>query len=1022
MLRAVSRYKQVLCASRQSWIPTKMTIRSSTDKPKPTPIQKPKIKLNQESFLNGTFANYIEQMYDSWLQNPSSVHHSWAKYFAEEAALASAVGDPTIATNEREVKVSAKPVRKQDPQLIQGDFINPEETINLRSESAQLQKLLFVYRDSGHLMANVDPLDMSTPFGKIKTPDYKRIPNEIYKNFAPRLNFPDMNKHIALPEDTVVGDEQSAMLNIGEFIKRLEAVYCGPVGVEINHIKNVKRLRWLKTEIEKTNFYVSLDKDEKILLWKNLLFTHHLEQFCHKKWPSEKRFSIEGCDVLVPACNFLIHECSKLGVDTLVFGSAHRGRLNLLTNIVHAPVHDIFTRFMSLEYKDTGDGDVKYHLGAYVKYKTPHNEKPVNLTLSSNPSHLEAVYPVNLGKTKAFQFLKNDPTGEKIVHVSLHGDAAFSGEGVIYECVQMAKIEPYNVHGTIHVIINNQVGFTANPWETRSSMYTTCVAKVIGAPVFHVNADEPEAVVSVMKLIARYRQTFKRDAFIDIIGYRRHGHNEGDDPSFTQPLMYEKIKKTPPIFEKYTQKLLNEGVITQEMVNQEVEAYQQKLEAEYDRSRKADAFDSTPWIDVPWEGFDKNKQLTAMPKTGGDLNRLQSFGKLVSQPPPEPFKIHRSLQRVLNQRNKMIEENSLDWAMAEALAFASILDDGNHIRLIGQDSKRGTFSHRHAVYHDQVSRNSYTPLEHVGSKQGKFDVYNSILNEMAALSFEFGYSLVDPNLLVIWEAQFGDFANNAQSVFDQWISSADSKWNIQSGLVMFLPHGVEGQGPEHSSARPERFLELCSDSPRCVELDMKKQLFNANWFILHPSTPSTLFHALRRQLQLPFRRPLVVCTPKSLLRHPQVKCTFEDLSGDTKFQAYLPETSDQRKDKVLKYILCSGKMYYDLIDARDKANLNDKIAIARLEQISPFPYLDFIEDVSSYKNLTQICWCQSEPENFGFWKYVGPRMCSVMEISTHPVCYIGRDASSVPASGISSKYKQTQEYLIDDAMSIDTSC
>lgn len=1010
MWKVVNLCKRVLQVTRQpSWVQARAS--------KWTPVERPRNPLNRDSFLNGTFANYLEVMYDQWLQNPNSVHPSWAKYFAEEAMSAPssiAIGNPTEQSSNG--VGSSFPRRGETP--IHGEFVNPDENINLSSEAAQLQNLLHVYRDSGHLMANVDPLGFSTPFGKIKTPDFKRVPTQIYKNFAPLLNFPDLNKSVTLPEDTKIGGDQSS-LKISDFIERLEGVYCGPVGVEITHIKNIRRRRWLKAEVEKPNFYYSLTKEEKVDLWKSLLVTHHLEEFCHKKWPSEKRFSVEGCDVLVPACNFLIDESSKLGVDTMVFGSAHRGRLNLLTNIVHAPLVNVFSRFLPLEYTDPGDGDVKYHLGAYVKYRTPHSDKRMTLTLSSNPSHLELVYPVNLGKTKAFQFLTNDNAGDRIAHVSLHGDSAFSGEGIIYESIQMAKLEPYNTHGTIHIIINNQVGFTANPWETRSSMYCTCVAKVIGAPVFHVNADEPEVVVSIMKLLARYRQTFKRDAFIDIIGYRRHGHNEGDDPSFTQPLMYEKIKQTKPLFEKYTQKLLQEKVITEDMVTLEVQAYQQKLESEYEKSKEATRFDSAPWIDVPWEGFEKDTTLIQMPTTGCDIAKLQLLADLVSKPPAEPFKLHRSLQRVLNQRRKMIEENSLDWAMAEALALGTLLDSGHHIRLIGQDSKRGTFSHRHAVYFDQATGNTYTPLHHIGAEAGKFHVYNSILNEMAALSFEYGYSLVDPNFLVIWEAQFGDFANNAQAVFDQWISSARSKWNIDSGLVLLLPHGIEGQGPEHSSARPERFLELCSDSPRCVELDMKKQLFDANWFVLYPSTPSTLFHALRRQLLLPFRRPLVVLTPKALLRHPQVRSTFEDLSLDTKFRAYLPDTmADRNKDKVEKYILCSGKIYYDLIEARDAANLTEQIAIARLEQISPFPYRAFINDVSSYKNVKQVCWCQSEPENFGFWKYVQARMCSVMEITTDPVCYIGRDPSSVPASGLQAKYKSSQDRLIEDALGL----
>jgi len=701
----------------------------------------------------------------------------------------------------------------------------------------------------------------------------------------------------------------------------------------------------------------------------------------------------------------------------------HRGRLNVLANVCRKPLEQLFTQFNpSLEPEDEGSGDVKYHLGMTHERLNRTTNKIIQLSVCANPSHLEAVDPIVQGKTRAEQFYRGNTDGKQVMSILLHGDAAFSGQGVVYETFHLSDLPMYTTHGTIHIVVNNQVGFTTDPRMSRSSPYCTDVAKVVQCPIFHVNADDPEAVMHVCKVAAEYRAEFGKDVVIDLVCYRKNGHNEGDNPDFTQPLMYQQIRKQEPVVKKYAQKLINDGVVTQDEFDEVKRKYDMVLDECFENAKQRPEMKIADWLDSKWgDFFKKHDLLGKLHCTGTNMDTIMDIGRKFSTP-PENLDIHPGLKRVLKGRTQMLEDGVADWAIGEALAIGTLLKEGIHVRLSGQDVERGTFSHRHHVLHDQkVDKKTVNVLSEISENQAEYSLCNSSLSEYAVLGFELGYSMTNPYSLVIWEAQFGDFMNTAQCIIDQFICSGQDKWVRQSGLVMLLPHGMEGMGPEHSSARPERFLQQTKEdsetypdyAPEEFEL---RQNYNTNWFICNITTPANFFHVLRRQVYLEFRKPLVVFTPKSLLRFELARSKLADMAEGTNFQRVLPELGlcTEAPEKVKKLILCSGKVYYDILKERDQNDLTGDIAITRLEQISPFPFDLVREEIAKYPNA-EIQWVQEEHKNHGYWQHVQPRIETSCLDDRRP-SYVGRPTSASPATGNKKQHvvehKNLMEYSI----------
>lgn len=646
---------------------------------------------------------------------------------------------------------------------------------------------------------------------------------------------------------------------------------------------------------------------------------------------------------MIPAMKQIIDVSTKLGTESIIMGMPHRGRLNVLANVCRKPLHQIFTQFAGLEAADDGSGDVKYHLGTYIERLNRVTNKNIRLAVVANPSHLEAVDPIVQGKTRAEQFYRGDGEGKKVMSILLHGDAAFSGQGVVFETMHLSSLPDYTTHGTIHIVANNQIGFTTDPRHSRSSPYCTDVARVVNAPIFHVNSDDPEAVMHVCNVAAEWRATFHKDCIIDIVSYRRNGHNEIDEPMFTQPLMYQRIKQIKPALDIYSSRLIQEGVVNAEEVKSVKDKYEKICEEAMELAKKETHIKYKDWLDSPWSGFFEGKDPLKVSPTGVREETLVHIGNRFSSPPPNAaeFEIHRGLLRILAARKEMVDARTVDWALAEAMAFGSLLKEGIHVRLSGQDVERGTFSHRHHVLHHQkVDKATYRPLSHLYPDQAPYTVCNSSLSEYGVLGFEHGYSMTNPNALVLWEGQFGDFANTAQCIIDQFISSGQAKWVRQSGLVMLLPHGMEGMGPEHSSARLERFLQMSSDDPDYFPPESDefaiRQLHDINWIVANCSTPANYYHILRRQIALPFRKPLIIMTPKSLLRHPEARSSFDEMNENTEFLRIIPDgspASDNARN-VKKLIFCSGRVYYDLTKARRDRKIDSDIAITRVEQVN----------------------------------------------------------------------------------------
>lgn len=964
-------------------------------------------KVTAEPFLSGNSSVYVEEMYKAWLENPRSVHKSWDVFFrnaekgmAPGSAFVAPPGSVSSLTPYASSSV-AQP-RAVDTKLI--------------DDHLAVQAIVRAYQIRGHLVADLDPLEINS--ATIDAEDEEEMRSKLLATYKYHTLYnlaePDMNRLFQLPPTTYIAGD-GHQLTLKEIIDRLENIYCRNIGVEYMFINNLEQCDWIKKHFELPNI-MDMTNDEKRTLMARLIRSTRFEEFLARKWSSEKRFGLEGCEVLIPAMKRVIDMSSALGVDSFVIGMPHRGRLNVLANVCRKPLEHIFCQFDSkLEAADEGSGDVKYHLGMSHERLNRTTNKNIRLAVVANPSHLEAVDPVVQGKTKAEQYYRGDEEGNKVMSILLHGDAAFSGQGVVYETFHLSDLPAYTTHGTVHIVVNNQVGFTTDPRSSRSSPYCTDVARVVGAPIFHVNADNPEAVMHVCKVAAEWRKDWGKDVVIDLVCYRRNGHNEIDEPMFTQPLMYKKIKQTPLLLKKYSDKLINEGVITREEYESEVAKYDKICEEAYQAARKETVLQNRLWLDSPWSGFFDHRDPMILPSTGVKEDILQHIGKVISTE-PENFTLHSGIKRILKARSEMVAMREADWAVGEALAFGSLLRDGIHVRLSGQDVERGTFSHRHHVLHDQErDKVRYTALNHVDPQQREYIVCNSSLSEFAVLGFELGYSMSDPNALVCWEAQFGDFANNAQCIFDQFISSGQSKWIRQSGLVVLLPHGYEGMGPEHSSARLERYLQMSNDDPDYFPPENEnfelQQLHEANWFVLNCTTPANYFHALRRQIVLPIRKPVIMMTPKSLLRHPEAKSSFDDMAEGTSFRRLIPESGAavDNAEHVRKLLFCSGKVYYDLAKERIQKNCVDGIAIARVEQISPFP-MDLVRaEILKYPNA-KIAWVQEEHKNMGAWSYVRPRFETTMKRDNidKEINYVGRWVSASTSTG--NKYAHIMEH------------
>ncbi|XP_065076856.1 2-oxoglutarate dehydrogenase complex component E1 isoform X4 [Ochlerotatus camptorhynchus] len=972
-----------------------------------------------EPFLNGSSSNYIDDMYSAWLKDPASVHASWDAYFRNNSYEA----PPSLAPIPRNHVSASQYLGSALPALAGGSpAVGTRIDDKLIDDHLAVQAIIRSYQSRGHLVADLDPLGILNADIQRDLEHNLRANENVTRTYM-SFEEADMERVFKLPSTTFIGGKEK-FLPLREILSRLERAYCNKIGVEFMFINSLEQCNWIRERFETPNI-MNYTNEEKRLLLARLTRATGFEAFLAKKFSSEKRFGLEGCEIMIPAMKEVIDVSTRLGVESIIMGMPHRGRLNVLANVCRKPLNQIFTQFAGLEAADDGSGDVKYHLGTYIERLNRVTNKNIRLAVVANPSHLEAVDPVVQGKTRAEQFYRGDGEGKKVMSILLHGDAAFSGQGVVYETMHLSDLPDYTTHGTIHIVVNNQIGFTTDPRHSRSSPYCTDVARVVNAPIFHVNSDDPEAVMHVCKVAAEWRATFHKDVIIDLVSYRRNGHNEIDEPMFTQPLMYKKIRGIKPVLDIYANQLIAEGCVTADEVKSVKDKYEKICDEAMEQAKVETHIKYKDWLDSPWSGFFEGKDPLKVAPTGVIDETLVHIGNRFSSPPPNAaeFAIHRGLMRVLAARKEMVDNKTVDWALGEAMAFGSLLKEGIHVRLSGQDVERGTFSHRHHVLHHQtVDKATYRPLCHLYPDQAPYTVCNSSLSEFGVLGFELGYSMTNPNALVIWEAQFGDFNNTAQCIIDQFISSGQAKWVRQSGLVMLLPHGMEGMGPEHSSARVERFLQMCSDDPDYFPPESEdfaiRQLHDINWIVANCSTPANYFHIMRRQIAMPFRKPLVLMTPKSLLRHPEARSPFSEMTDGTEFQRVIPDASpaSQNPSKVKKLIFCSGRVYYDLVKARRERNLESDIAISRLEQISPFPYDLIKAECAKYSNA-ELVWSQEEHKNQGYWTYIEPRFDTAIN-STRDLSYVGRHCAASTATGSKAQHTKELKSLLDNAMAL----
>ncbi|KAJ9257426.1 hypothetical protein DTO207G8_2180 [Paecilomyces variotii] len=957
-----------------------------------------------DSFLQGNTANYIDEMYLAWKKDPESVHVSWRTYFKNMES-----GKMPISQAFQPPPTLIPPPAGGVPSVMPGAGLGADNDL---TEHLKVQLLVRAYQARGHHKAKIDPLGIRGDSEAFGYNDPKELHLDHYG-----FTEADLDKEFTLGPGILprFATESRKKMTLREIIDACEKIYCGSYGVEYIHIPDRKPCDWIRDRFEVPQPY-KYSVDEKRRILDRLIWSSSFESFLATKFPNDKRFGLEGCESLVPGMKALIDRSVDYGIKDVVIGMPHRGRLNVLSNVVRKPNESIFSEFTgSGDPSDEGSGDVKYHLGMNFERPTP-SGKRVQLSLVANPSHLEAEDPVVLGKARAIQHYNNDEKEfNTAMGVLLHGDAAFAAQGVVYETLGFHSLPAYSTGGTVHIVVNNQIGFTTDPRFARSTPYCSDIAKAIDAPVFHVNGDDVEAVNYVCQVAADWRAEFKRDVVVDIVCYRKHGHNETDQPFFTQPLMYKRISSQKSQLDKYVEKLIAEGTFTKEDIEEHKKWVWGMLNDSFDRSKDYQPT-SREWLTSAWNGFKTPKELATeiLPHlpTGVDADLLKSIADKISGA-PEGFNLHRNLKRILSNRKKTVDEGeNIDWSTAEALAFGSLVAEGHH---------------RHAVLHDQESEATYTPLQHITPDQGSFVISNSSLSEFGALGFEYGYSLTSPNALVMWEAQFGDFANNAQCIIDQFIASGEAKWLQRSGLVVSLPHGYDGQGPEHSSGRMERWLQLCNEEPRVFpsEEKLQRQHQDCNMQIAYMTSPSNLFHIMRRQINRQFRKPLVIFFSKSLLRHPIARSPLEEFTGDSHFQWIIPDpahgTAIDEPEKIERVILCSGQVYAALTKHRESQGIRNT-AITRIEQLHPFPWAQLKENLDSYPNAKNIVWCQEEPLNAGAWSYTQPRLETLLNATEHHnrrhVLYAGRAPSASVATGNKASHLKEEAELLEDAFSV----
>ncbi|AHM04102.1 2-oxoglutarate dehydrogenase E1 component [Roseibacterium elongatum DSM 19469] len=982
--------------------------------------QSPNDQFHASSFMQGHNAAYLEQLYAQYANDPNAVDEGWRAFFAalgdSEIDVKAEAQGPSWAradwppqpsddwTNaltgdwpaaQAEVKEAGRKIKEKAEE--KGVELSDSQVQRAVLDSIRALMLIRAYRIRGHLVADLDPLGM-----RDQTPHPELDPKSYGFTEA------DLDRPIFL--DNVLGLQMGSIRQILEIVKR---TYCGTFALQYMHISDPEQAAWLKERIEGFGKEIAFTREGRKAILNKMVEAEGFEKFLHVKYMGTKRFGLDGGESLIPAMEQIIKRGGALGVNEVVIGMPHRGRLSVLANVMQKPYRAIFNEFQGGSFKPEdvdGSGDVKYHLGASSDREFDGNT--VHLSLTANPSHLEAVNPVVLGKVRAKQDQLGDAERKQVVAVLLHGDAAFAGQGVVAEGFGLSGLRGHRTGGTIHFVVNNQIGFTTAPHFSRSSPYPTDIALMVEAPIFHVNGDDPEAVVHAAKVAIEFRQKFGKDVVIDMFCYRRFGHNEGDEPMFTNPLMYKKIKTQKTTLQLYTERLVQDGLIPEGEIEDMKAAFQSHLNEEFERGKEYKP-NKADWLDGRWshlnrEGEEYQRGETAIaPETMADVGRALTTV-------PEGFSLHKTVGRLLESKKQMFDSGQgFDWATAEALAFGSLLTEGYPVRLSGQDSTRGTFSQRHSGLIDQTTEDRYYPLNHIREGQQKYEVIDSMLSEYAVLGFEYGYSLAEPNALVMWEAQFGDFANGAQIMFDQFISSGERKWLRMSGLVMLLPHGFEGQGPEHSSARLERFLQMSAED---------------NWIVANCSTPANYFHILRRQIHRSFRKPLVLMTPKSLLRHKLAISDAADFTTGSSFHRVLWDDAEKghsdtklaADDKIRRVVISSGKVYFDLLEERDARGIDD-VYLLRLEQFYPFPALSLMKELGRFKEA-EIVWCQEEPKNQGAWSFVEPNLEWVLGRigATHArPRYAGRAASASPATGLASQHKSQQAALVNDALTIE---
>ncbi|MDV7142042.1 2-oxoglutarate dehydrogenase E1 component [Tropicimonas sp. TH_r6] len=968
------------------------------------------------SFLQGHNAEYVEQLYARYSNDPSSVDEAWGEFFrqlgdGEKEVKAEATGpswarpsnfmadELTAALTgewaEPEVREAGKKIKAKANE--KGVEISDDQVKRAVLDSVRALMIIRAYRIRGHLVAELDPLGMrdATPHPELDPASYG------FKDA-------DMDRPIFI--DNVLGLQVASMRQILEIVKR---TYCGTFALQYMHISDPEQSSWLKERIEGFGKEIHFTREGRRAILNKLVEAEGFEKFLHVKYMGTKRFGLDGGESLIPAMEQIIKRGGALGVTDVVIGMPHRGRLSVLANVMSKPYRAIFNEFQGGSFKPEdvdGSGDVKYHLGASSDREFDGNS--VHLSLTANPSHLEAVNPVVLGKSRAKQDQNNDQLRTSVMPILLHGDAAFAGQGVVAECFALSGLKGHKTGGTMHIVVNNQIGFTTAPHFSRSSPYPTDNALVVEAPIFHVNGDDPEAVVHAAKVATEFRQKFHKDVVIDIFCYRRFGHNEGDEPMFTNPIMYNNIKRHKTTLALYTERLVKDGLIPEGEIEDMKAAFQAKLNDEFEAGKEFKP-NKADWLDGRWSHLDREGDSYQRGETAIKSETFDEVGRaLVSA--PEGYPLHKTVGRLLDAKKKMFESGQgFDWATGEALAFGSLMTEGYPVRLAGQDSTRGTFSQRHSGFTNQQTEERYYPLNNVREGQAHYEVIDSALSEYAVLGFEYGYSLAEPNALTLWEAQFGDFANGAQIMFDQFISSGESKWLRMSGLVMLMPHGFEGQGPEHSSARLERWLQLCGSD---------------NWIVANCTTPANYCHILRRQLHRSFRKPLVLMTPKSLLRHKFCISNREDFVEGSSFHRVLWDDAqkgnsemDLKPDSEIKrVVMCSGKVYYDLLEERDARGLDD-VYLLRIEQFYPFPAISLVKELERFKGAEMV-WCQEEPKNQGGWTFIEPNIEWVLTrigATNKRPSYAGRSASASPATGLASIHKAQQAALIDEALTIE---